>query len=249
MDVNMKGLGFEEGAVVVVTGAASGIGRATALMAARSGLRVIAWDIDEANLGRAVDEIHAAGGDGHGIVCDVTRHDDIVSAWDESSGFGPVRYLVNNAGPPSGTPLTVSEGLQVGAASMVAVTEQWLSLTGGAAEATTFTASISGNLVAGGATDWYPVTKAAIAGYARQLAVSRRGHPRANAVAPGLTATPRTEGIIASDYGRAMIARNPLGRAARPDEIAAAICFLLSPAASYVNGVTIAVDGAGTWVG
>ncbi len=247
VDYDMRGLGFRAGDLVVITGAGSGIGRATALLAARSGLCVVGWDMAENALGTVIEEIRATGGEGRGVVCDVREADDIDRAWEETAKFGVARYLVNNAGPPSSAELRVADGLVAGAGSMVAVTERWMSRTD-EPEATTFTASVAGNFTAGGVSNWYPVTKAAIAAYARQVAVGRHGRPRANAVAPGLTATPRTEALMASDVGRAIVARNPLGRAGRAEEIAAAICFLLSPAASYINGVTLPVDGAGVWV-
>ena len=100
-----------------------------------------------------------------------------------------------------------------------------------------------GPITGGGAADWYPTAKAAITGYTRYLAVNRPNGIRANTVAPGFTATPRTTEFLGSDAGRAAIARTPLGRAAAPAEIAGPVLFLLSEAASYVNGVLLPVDG------
>ena len=85
--------------------------------------------------------------------------------------------------------------------------------------------------------------KAAIAGFTRHLALRRPGGIRANAVAPGLIDTPRMVTYMNSDAGRSMVARNPMGRAGRPDDVGATICFLLSPAASDINGVVLPVDG------
>jgi NAD(P)-dependent dehydrogenase (short-subunit alcohol dehydrogenase family) len=247
---DFSGLGFDTGDVVVVTGAASGIGRATALMAARSGLTVVGWDLDEGKLARIRDEITTAGGTAHCIVCDVTDTEQIAAAWRTTGALGDPAYLVNNAGPPSGTPLSIADGLVQGAASMAEVTDTWLSQFGNIASATTFTASISGNYVSPQAgRTWYPMAKAAIAAYARHLAVSRRGRPRANVVAPGLTATPRTEALLTTAAGQAMARAIPSGRIGTADDQAAAIMFLLSPAASHINGVTIPVDGGSILAG
>src|ERR1700722_1003224 len=119
----MRGLGFGAGDVVVVTGAASGIGRATAKLAARSGLTVCGWDITAEPLESLVKEIAAEGGQAAGTVCDVTNPAAVSRAWDEAGQAGSPRYLVNNAGPASNTPLTYHDGLQQGVGSMVTVTE------------------------------------------------------------------------------------------------------------------------------
>jgi NAD(P)-dependent dehydrogenase (short-subunit alcohol dehydrogenase family) len=95
---------------------------------------------------------------------------------------------------------------------------------------------------------WYPVAKAAIAAYVRDLAVRSRGRPRVNAVAPSLVATPRMKDMLASATTKEALSRQPMGRIAQPEDVAACICFLLSPAASFVNGVLLPVEGASTWV-
>jgi NAD(P)-dependent dehydrogenase (short-subunit alcohol dehydrogenase family) len=126
----------------------------------------------------------------------------------------------------------------LGAGSMMTVTEQALVRFPGALESITFTASTGALL---GGPNWYNVAKAATAAYARSVASRCGGRPRANAVAPGFTATPRTEPW--RDMAAAIGARNPMGRVGEAHEVAAAICFLLSPAASYINGVLLPVDG------
>ena len=102
-----------------------------------------------------------------------------------------------------------------------------------------FTASTAGNLYVAATPDWYPAAKAGIVGYSRHLAVKLRGRPRSNAVAPGVTVTARTAAERFAKY--------PMGRPGHPWEVATAICFLLSPAASFVNGILLPVEGASTW--
>lgn len=107
------------------------------------------------------------------------------------------------------------------------------------------TASVAGNKV-GTNSDWYSASKAAIMGYVRHLTSYRSHEFRSNAVAPGMTDTPRLAGFASSEVGQRVLERIPLGRMATPDDIAYATLFLLSPAASYINGVFLPVDGGWT---
>jgi NAD(P)-dependent dehydrogenase (short-subunit alcohol dehydrogenase family) len=242
---DFKALGFAAGEVAVVTGAASGIGRSTALMLARTGLTVAAWDIDEEALGELAAEIERSSGAVFQVIADLSDPSDVDRAWTETDSLNrPVKYLVNNAGPPSMAPLTVAEGVRVAIGSYAATTEGFVDRHAADASSVTFTASIAGNFKGGETADWYPAAKAGIAGYMRHVAVKFRGRPSANGVAPGPTVTPRTKAMFASTAMQERLKRDPLGRPAEGDEIAAVICFLLSPAASFVNGVLLPVDGA-----
>lgn len=246
MDFDFSGLGFRRGEVAVVTGAGNGIGRATALLLARAGVTVALWDLDEGGLEHVGQEIDAIGGHAQALAGDLTDQQFVDHAWHQVAQIGePVRYLVNNAGPASTTPMSVSEGVQVAIGSYAAVAGGFIATSGADAASMTYTASIAGNFYVGPTPDWYPAAKAGIVGLMRHHAVKYRGTPRCNAVAPAATRTQRT-----ADPPPGMaekIARRPLGRIAEPGEVATLICFLLSPAASFVNGVLVPVDGAATW--
>jgi NAD(P)-dependent dehydrogenase (short-subunit alcohol dehydrogenase family) len=120
--------------------------------------------------------------------------------------------------------------------------EAWLATAPPEGASLVNTASVAGNWI-GTASDWYTTAKAAIAGYTRYLAAYRSDAVRANAVAPGMTDTPRIAGFADSETGQRVLARVPLHRMATPDEIAWAILFLLSPLASYINGALLPIDG------
>jgi NAD(P)-dependent dehydrogenase (short-subunit alcohol dehydrogenase family) len=239
-------LGFTRGDVVIVTGAASGIGRATAISAAAVGLRVAAWDLDRDGAEATAGEIRACGGDAMAVGADVTDDGQVQAALDATeAGLGTAHYLVNNAGPASAADIPFEAGLLAGIGSVRRVTEAWLARTLPAEPALVNVASVAGNLI-GTAPDWYPATKAAITGYTRHLATYSSDRVRANAVAPGMTDTPRLADFTASEIGQRVLQRIPAGRMGRPDEIGWAILFLLSPLASYVCGALLVVDGGWT---
>ncbi|MCP4906206.1 MAG: SDR family oxidoreductase [bacterium] len=241
-----QNFGMRGGDVVVVTGAASGIGRATALLAGSFGLGVSAWDLNRAGADEVIAEIERAGGRGKAMTVDVTDDEVVSSAFAETrETLGVPRYLVNNAGPPSVADLEFRAALQIAAGSVQMVTEQWMALELPEAAAVVSVASVAGNLV-GASPDWYGSSKAAIAGYTRFLAVRHARRLRANAVAPGAVDTPRMASYLATAVGQAWRESNPMGRIASPEEVAAVICFLLSPAAAYVNGVLLPIDGGAT---
>jgi NAD(P)-dependent dehydrogenase (short-subunit alcohol dehydrogenase family) len=243
---DMRGLGFTAGDVVVVTGAGSGIGKATALAAARSGLSVAIWDICAEACRATKLEVEGTGAKALALTVDVSDDSAVAGAWDSTLQLGACRYLVNNAGPASNSAAPFNDNLAISVGSVHRVTTSWIEHCPTAAAALVNISSIAGNFQGGGQAiqPFYPASKAAIVGYTRYLATRYRGAPRANAVAPGLIITPRTIPFLDVPVIAETAARIPMGRLGFPEEIAGAILFLLSPAAAYINGVLLPVDGA-----
>lgn len=238
--------GFTAGDTLLVTGAASGIGRALALHGARMGLRIFAWDLQAAGLETLRAEVADLGGEMTTFAGDVSDPAIVEEGFARlQEAYGVARYLANNAGPPSSVPLEFDEAVRISVGSIRRMTEAWAATGLPAGAAMVATTSVAGNLV-GTESDWYSASKAAVMGYIRHLAAHRAGDFRSNAVAPGMTDTPRLAGFADSERGRAILGRIPLGRMGAPDDMALAILFLLSPSAAYVNGVFLPVDGGWT---
>lgn len=238
--------GFTAGDTILVTGAGSGIGRATAIRAAEQGLAVSAWDLREEGLRETADEIASTGGTVHTWVADVSDAAAIdVGLADAAAALGRIRYLHNNAGPASSNPLEFRLALELCLGSVQSMTEAWASRNPGEGAAMVATTSVAGNLV-GTESDWYSAAKAGLMGYVRHLAAHRANEFRSNGVAPGMTDTPRLASFRDSEIGQRVVTRIPLHRMATPDDIAYATLFLLSPLAGYINGVFLPVDGGWT---
>lgn len=235
-------LGFEAGEPLVVTGAGSGIGRALALRAAAVGLSVAAWDLDGDAARACAREIEAGGGRALALAVDAADRDGCDEAWRQTvAALGPVRLLAAVAGPPSFLRREFTDGVTLAIDCMRVPTESWLEIVDLSERAVVYFSSVQGPRYGAGV-PWYTVAKSAIDGYMRAQAALRPGGIRANAVLPDWTLTPRTEPHVSAADGERWEA-NPMGRVGRAEDQANAALFLLSPAAGYVNGVSLEVDG------
>ncbi|WP_157768901.1 SDR family NAD(P)-dependent oxidoreductase [Pseudarthrobacter sulfonivorans] len=235
---------------VLITGGASGIGLTCARQAAARGARVAIVDI---NPSAAADAVATLEGHGHlAIAADVTDADAMRSAADQFADGGSITGVVAAAGIVSRLPLLdidVSEFRRVLDINVIGV-QNTISAAGphliraGALGTVVVLGSAAaftgGGLMGNGA---YATSKAAliglVRGYARELAPHR---VRVNMVAPGATETPMTD--VLSDTDRDRIAgMSLLGRLSKPEEIAAAIAFLLAPDAGTITGQILHVNG------
>ena len=241
--------------VVLITGAATGIGRATAQAFAANGARVVIGDIDDRadETGRLITE---AGGEATFVRTDVTSDEDVAALVKAAvDTYGGLHVAVNNAGllPPTAplTEQTVEDFDKVIAIDLKGV---FLSLKheithmaahGGGAIVNT--ASIAGVIADPGMAP-YVAAKHGVVGLTRAAALDyASAGVRVNAVAPGLTETAMTRGWLDDPEMReVVVAASKLGRPAQPEEIAGMILYLSSDLASFTTGSVHVVDGGQT---
>ncbi len=239
----------------VITGAAGGIGRASALLFAAEGGSILVADRDAAGAQRVTEEVVGQGGAAEACAVDVTRAAEVEAMVAQAEKrFGAVHVLFNNAGIfplDDGTPEDTSEetwqtvmdvnlkgvflGCKYGVPALrragggsIINTASFVALMGAAAAQVAYTASKGGVLA---------MTREIAAIYAREGI-------RANALCPGPVETPLLQELIADPVARQRrLVHIPPGRFAQAHEIAQAALFLASDDAAYVNGTAFTVDG------
>ncbi|MDA2806083.1 SDR family NAD(P)-dependent oxidoreductase [Nocardiopsis suaedae] len=241
------------GRVAVVTGAARGIGRATATLLHARGARLVVTDRSA-----AVEDLAAEDPDTIAALVGDVADEDRARATAElaTSRFGSLDILVNNAGRTLNEPVTETTAddfdaiLRVNArGNFLQAREAFRAMeAAGRGGAIVSIASVS-SVVAFATQTAYAASKGALAQITRVLAIE--GGPkgiRSNAVLPGVIDTDIMDGVV--DNGREMLASfgpaHPLGRIGRPDEIAEAVAFLASDASSFITGALLPADGGWT---
>ena len=241
------------GKVCVITGAARGIGHATAMKFAREGAKVVVCDLDRNMVDTAVEDVRSAGGEADGFVVDVTAPVSIRAMVDAvMQRHGRIDVLVNNAGIVQDAQLLKMQEdqfdsvIDVNLKGTYNCTKAMAAIMVEQGSGVILNASsivgIYGNF---GQTN-YAASKFGVIGmvktWAREL--GRKG-VRANAVCPGFVETSIISSIPEKVLA-AMKARVPLGRLAKPEDIANTYAFLASDEASYINGAVIEVSGGAT---
>ncbi len=244
---------FEE-KVVLVTGAASGIGLAAARAFAREGAKLVVADRNGDGAAQAAESIVQEGGTATGVAVDVTDF----AACEAMVAYAVVHYgalhvAFNNAGMPS-PPCAEFEDIAVADWDRVIATNvngvfycmkaQVPAMRRAGGGAIINTAS-SASFMAAPAMPAYITSKHGVAGITKSAAIDLIRHGiRVNAICPGMTATPMmTPHLEAPETRAALEAMIPAGRLCSPDEIAAGVLFLASEEASYAVGTLLRVDG------
>jgi NAD(P)-dependent dehydrogenase (short-subunit alcohol dehydrogenase family) len=246
--------GSFSGKVAFVTGAASGMGRATALAFAREGASTVIADISEEGGQETARMIEKLGGQAIAVKCDVTRSEDVRAALDKAvETFGRLDAASNNAGIEHAliatADITEAEWDRIVAVNLRGMflclkyeIPLMLAHGGGAIVNTSSAAGVIG--FQGQAA--YTAAKHGIVGLTKAAALDYAGsNVRVNAICPGIVDTPMMDRVAGdTQAGRAgVIAMEPVGRMGNPEEIAAAAVWLCSDAAAFVVGHAMLVDG------
>ncbi|MBD2837398.1 SDR family oxidoreductase [Pseudomonas sp. JM0905a] len=245
------------GQVALVTGAANGIGRATALAFAAEGLKVVVSDVDVTGGEGTVELIRAAGGDAVFIRCDVTRDAEVKALMEGTlAAYGRLDYAFNNAGIEiEKGKLADGDEAEFDAIMGVNVKGVWLCMKhqiplmlAQGAGAIVNTASVAG-LGAAPKMSIYAASKHAVIGLTKSAAVEyAKKKVRVNAVCPAVIDTDMFRRAYEADPKKAefVATMHPVGRIGKVEEIAAAVLYLCCDAAGFTTGHALAVDGGAT---
>ena len=244
--------------VAVVTGAARGIGRATATALARNGFSVVLVDVRAPELREAAALVQSAGAAALALEADVRSFEaahrlaaEVLAAW------GRVDVLVNNAGisQPKGLleiteeewDLTIETHLKGAFNWCKALAPSMLAQRAGRIVNMSSVSAHTGAGTAAVSKSAYCAAKAGILGLTRGLAKELAPHVTVNAICPGLIATDLTAGMIAREGADALMRTIPLARLGTPDDIAQVVVFLATVTPCFMTGEVLDVDG-GQWV-
>jgi NAD(P)-dependent dehydrogenase (short-subunit alcohol dehydrogenase family) len=246
-----------ENHIAVVTGAASGIGRAIAAGFAREGAHMVLLDIDEKALAEAASEIRSAGGRADSLALDVTRREDCIAVAKQIAGnVGQVSILVNNAGinrrnaftaDPEAVLKDWQDIMAINLNGVFNVTHAFLNALLAAKGRIVNIGSIQSFMhVRTPNSPAYTTSKHGVLGFTRALAAELGKHGvRVNAIGPGLIETPLNAQVRANspELVKIFMDHTPLGRAGKPEDIVGPAIFLASDLSAYVTGSIVMADG------
>ena len=250
-------MGALDGKVAVITGAATGIGRASALLFARAGARLVLTDVREDVLAATVGAVRAAGGEAAPVVADLAQAARCAAPVDAAlAAWGRLDVLFNNAGVGTmvvgGTVESIdlerwdlAQDVNVRAMYLVsrAAVPAMRATGGGSIVNTSSVSAFRGSM--GRPSHAYAASKGAVLALTHAMAASYgRDKIRVNAICPGTIRTRLTADIIEAAEREAVEGRGiPLGRVGEPEDIARCALFLASDDASWISGTEIVVDG------
>lgn len=241
--------------VVLITGASSGIGKALAPALAEAGAKVVAAARRVDRLEKLVEDIAAKGGKAVAVAMDVTESESIKTAFDAAERqVGLINTVINNAGTGGGIQFQDSDEDQYNFTMDTNLGGVWKVAQEAvrrmiAAKRAGSIVNVSSVLGLGGKSfnAAYCTSKGAVVQLTRAMAMDLVRHNiRVNALAPGWFVTEINDDFLASDAGDAYLRRTPARRAGQLEELIGPVIMLVSPGASFVNGVVLPVDGGHT---
>jgi NAD(P)-dependent dehydrogenase (short-subunit alcohol dehydrogenase family) len=243
------------GRVAIVTGASKGIGNATAAILAEHGAHVVLSSRKQADLDAEAERINTRYPEkATALAAHAGRPEDLQRLVEEvMKRFSRIDILVNNAatnpyfGPILGAELTAwDKTFEVNLRGVFLLTKLVYEASMEAGGGAIVNIASIGGIRPGIGLGVYNITKAGVIMLTRQLARELGGKVRVNAVAPGLIKTRFAEALWGNEQILdRVLSQNPMGRIGVPEEVAAGVLFLVSDAASYVNGEVLVIDGGG----
>lgn len=235
-----------KGKTILVTGASSGIGRATAIECSKLGAKVI---ITARNEERLKETLYAMEGEGHQMICFDLNYSDKLDEF--VAQLPALQGLVSNAGTNKMSPVTfikeedLKEVYQVNTFSPILLLRMLLKKKKLEKESSVvFTSSLSGLGTVGTGNGVYASSKGALSMFVKVAALELAGKKiRVNAVCPGMIQTQMIQEGTLSEHLEKGLADYPLGRYGEPKDVAFAIIYLLSEASSWVTGTNMVIDG------
>ena len=244
-----------EGKVAIITGAASGLGQATALLFAREGAKVVIADINEVGAAETLDQIEAAGGKGLVVRTDVTSAKDTERMVEKTvQTYGKLDILFNNAGIAMRLPVVelaeadwercIDINLKgVFLCSKYALPEMIKNGGGSIINMSSIYGIVGARTRAA-----YAASKGGVANLTRSMALDyAKYNVRVNCICPGFVETPLFKGVVRTqaEY-EALVNLHPMGRLGLPIEIAYGALYLASDESSFVTGIALPIDGGYT---
>ena len=244
-----------QGKVAIVTGGCAGIGLACAEALARTGAAVSICDLDESSVAQTARELQAHGQPSLGLVCDVSSAAAVADLFTHTTAeLGPVDIVVNNAGIGAPlTPLGDTEEEEFDRIIAVNLKGVWLCMREAIRAMEPRKTGTIINMASALSITTYPgsglytASKHAVGGITKSAAVEYGpAGIRINAICPGFVSTPLLRSAVTPDVIEQMAMVHPMNRLGTPEEIADAVLYLASDAASFITGTLLSVDGGWT---